>query len=689
MVRKSSLLVILILLGLTTLVVLASIRRFRRDEWPAVPGCTDISPSESLPPLVTAVRLHSRPPEPTCTPTPSPTPKLADRLARNTMVPADRLALAGSLPRATLGQIPRIVRTTPIAVEAGEKRRFWIGDLDVSRIYQITATLRFQTEHLQMWVHDQVEVDQSALERSARVFEDSIYPTNHDYFGEEWTPGVDGDPRLLVLNARFSGASGYFSSANEYSRMASPYSNECEMFVVNASVLPPGTSAYDSVLAHEFQHLIHWHLDSNEDAWLNEGASELAEDINGFAGARAGVRQFELMPDVQLNAWGDDEAQVGAHYGAAYLMLRYLLDRFGRETLREVVQSPLNGISSIESALVRRGVEGGFDGLFADWVVANALDDPELDDGRFGYPNTDVGVAHQIQVATYPFTLTGQVHQYAADYLELLPVQPAPLRVSFQGEPRVELLPNEPASGRFQWWSNRGDASYSFLEQAFDLTGVLTATLSFDLWYDIERGWDYAYVRASTDGGRRWQLLRGSRMTDYDPNGNALGPGYTGKSGSSPEGETDAESIWVREELDLGAYCGAKVLLRFDYVTDEAVNRPGLCLDNIELGAIGLTDDVEEGEGDWRYQGFIRHDNVLAQCYVVQVVEFGREVRVRRMPVGPDGRGEWIIQGFGDEVPRALLIVSAIAPVTTETARYRLEMEQMGPTFDAVPGTPE
>ena len=680
MVRKSSLLVIVTLLGLTVVVVVVSILRFRRDEWR-----TDVSPSQTLPPLVPVVRLQGRPSEPTSAPAPGPTPYLADRLALNTMIPADRLALAGSLPRATLGRIPRVVRTTPTAVEVGEERRFWIGDLDVSRIYQITATLRLQSEHLQMWVHDQVEVDQSSLEQSARVFEDSIYPTNHDYFGEEWTPGVDGDPRLLVLNARFSGASGYFSSANEYSRMASPYSNECEMFVVNVGVLPPGTSAYDSVLAHEFQHLIHWHLDSNEDAWLNEGASALAEDVNGFGGARPGVRQFELMPDVQLNAWGDDEAQVGAHYGAAYLMLRYLLDHFGRETLREVVRSPLNGISSIEAALAHRGVEGGFDELFADWVVANALDDPKLDEGRFGYPNTDVGVEHRIQVASYPFTLTGQVHQYAADYVALLPVQAGPLRLSFQGEPRVKLVPNEPASGRFQWWSNRGDASYSFLEHTFDLTGVLTATLSFDLWYDIERGWDYAYVRASTDGGRSWQLLGGPHMTDYDPNGNALGPGYTGTSGLPPQKQTDAEPIWVREELDLGAYCGAKVLLRFDYVTDEEINRPGLCLDNFDLGAVGLADDVEEGEGDWRCQGFIRHDNVLAQRYVVQVVEFGREVRVRRMPVGPDGRGERIVQGFGDEVSWALLIVSAMAPVTTESASYRLEMEQMGPTFDAVP----
>ncbi len=31
-----------------------------------------------------------------------------------------------------------------------------------------------------------------------------------------------------------------------------------------------------SVLAHEFQHMIHWYRDRNEESWMNEGFSELA-----------------------------------------------------------------------------------------------------------------------------------------------------------------------------------------------------------------------------------------------------------------------------------------------------------------------------------------------------------------------------------------------------------------------------
>jgi len=682
MARWRSLVVAAAILGLSVLVTVAGIHGAHRRRLSTPPlESGRIGPSPDASPPAPAMRLRGVSPRSLATPTPSPTPDLVERLAGNPMPPSDPLALARELRGESAG-IPRVVRSTPIAVKVGDDRRFWIGDLDQSRMYEITATLRLQTEHLQMWVHDQVEVEQSAIERSGRAFEEIIYPTDHQRFGREWIPGVDGDPHVLVLNALFSGATGYFSSVNEHSRLVNPYSNECEMFVVNVGMVRPGTPDYDSVVAHELQHLIHWHLDSNEEAWLNEGASELAEDVSGYGPSRSSIHQYELAPDVQLNAWSEDEAQLGAHYGAAYLMMRYFLDRFGPEMVRELVQSPLNGLASFVAVLERHGA-GSFDDLFADWVVANTLDRPELDDGQFGYPWIEVGVESRVQVVSYPYSHTGQVHQYAADYFHLSPPQAGALRISFWGSPRTRLVPNQPASGRFQWWSNRGDASHSLLERPLDLTGVATATLSFDLWYDIEPGWDYAHVRVSPDGGKSWELLRGAHMTDYDPNGNALGPGYTGKSGSVPGTQTDAGPIWVREELDLEPYCGGRVLLRFDYVTDEAVNRPGLCLDNLELASIGLADDVEGGEGGWRARGFIRHDNLLPQGYIVQVIELGEETGVRRLPVGADGRGEWTIDGFGGGGEGALLIVSATAPVTTEMAPYRLEIELV-----AVPGEP-
>ena len=48
-------------------------------------------------------------------------------------------------------------------------------------------------------------------------------------------------------------------------------------------------SAYlaHATLAHEFQHLIHWGRDSDEEAWIDEGLSGYAEESGGFSRGRS------------------------------------------------------------------------------------------------------------------------------------------------------------------------------------------------------------------------------------------------------------------------------------------------------------------------------------------------------------------------------------------------------------------
>jgi len=549
--------------------------------------------------------------------------------------------------------------------------------MDSVRIFPVTATLHIETEHLQMWVENGVPIDLEALKRSATTFEQRIYPTNHRYFGQEWSPGIDGDPRLVVLNACIQGAAGYFAYANEYPRWVNPHSNQHEMFVMNLNALSPGTSAYDAVLAHEFQHMIHWNLDRNEETWLNEGASELAEDLNGFGAPTRRLHRFAQEPDVQLNTWTDNPSELAAHYAASYLIMRYFLNRFGEHYLRTLVQSPQNGIASFDAVLAQALPQQNFtfDDLFADWLIANILDDPLTDGPRYGYPQIDLKIQAS-QIFTYPYSYEGQVHQYAADYFELLPPpqRPITLQIRFTGAKTVKLVPNTPTSGRFQWWSGRGDAGHAYLERSFDLSQVSTAALSFNIWYDIEPGWDYAYIRVSTNGGKSWEILRTAKMSTYNPNGNAFAPGYTGKSGV-PLAKTETQPPkWVQETLDLGRFCGQKILLRFDYVTDEAVNKAGLCLDDFYLESIGFQDDVEKGD---RAKGFLRIDNCLPQRYLVQLIELnGDTFRIHRLPINTAGEGIAQIKDLGGHVKRALLIVSAITPGTTETAPYHLHLEE-------------
>jgi immune inhibitor A len=215
------------------------------------------------------------------------------------------------------------------------------------------------------------------------------------------------------------------------------------------------------------------------------------------------------------------------------------------------------------------------------------------------------------------------------------------------------------------------------LEHRFDLSDVPEAVLTFDLWYDIEYGWDYVGVRVSIDDGGSWVWLEGEHTRTLTGASAAPGPVYSGRSGvdaAALAGGDPPPAQWVSERIDLTPYVGHEIILRWDKFTDDGINEPGLCLDNIRIEAIGFYDDVEAGEGDWVAHGFMRHDNVLPVEYIVQVVTYGESISVERLPV-TDGRGEWLLPGLGDEFERAVLIISAAVPVTTEPVPYRLTIE--------------
>ena len=84
-----------------------------------------------------------------------------------------------------------------------------------------------------------------------------------------------------------------------------------------------------------------------------------------------------------------------------------------------------------------------------------------------------------------------------------------------------------------------------------------------------------------------------------NPVGNNFGHGYTGKSDD-----------WVEESIDLTAYAGRKVLVRFEYVTDDAVYVDGILIDDLAIRELGFADDVEQEQG-WRAEGFVRTDLVF------------------------------------------------------------------------------
>ena len=567
----------------------------------------------------------------------------------------DLYQLARTLLLKTPGPIPRVVNSQPVSYAEGRQDSFWVTDIQGVKTYTTQATLRVVSPHAYWYVEEGLDISRGDLEKSARVFEQEIYPRVTDSFGTEWSPGVDNDSHITILHARLRGVGGYFSSVDEYPQSVHQHSNQREMLYMNAASLKVGSPGYLAVLAHELQHAIHLNGDRTEETWVNEGLSEVATTVAGYRPPSQSA--FLRSSTISLTNWPLGLAS-SSPYGAAFLFFDYLATHYGtRENLKLLITEPLDGIPGINAYLARLGYDITYRDVFKDWAVANFLDEPG--DGLYSHIDNDVKARVTARISGFD-TRNSSLPQHSAEYIAIDIIK-GDVKLRFEGQKENSLLPIS-LDGGTCWWSNRGDSISSTLTRPLNLSQVDKATLKFRVWFNMEEDWDYGYIELSKDGGSTWDIIQAPGTSPRNPVGNSFGHGYTGRSGG-----------WIQEEVDLTPYAGLRVLLRFHYVTDEAINGTGLCFDDISVPEIGFSDDGS-GDGGWRAEGFVTISNRVSQEYIVQVIAVGDHNEVKQLELDEDNRGELVIEGLGN-LDDLVVVVAALAPKTLQPASYTLTVE--------------
>ncbi|MFN8404516.1 MAG: immune inhibitor A [Anaerolineales bacterium] len=609
--------------------------------------------------------------------TPSPTPQVerpttdevstetVETLA-NTLVPENNpYELACRLQNTC--NVPTTV--TAKSYKLGDQETFWVANVDTTENFQAKATLRYVGDHIYFWIENGVKYDESDLKRLGDAFENKMYPTDREFFGSEPNPGVDGDPRIYIVYVRGTGASnaGYYSTPDEYNPLVKEYSNGHEMFFFNADNMDLGAEDTYGTLAHEFQHMIHWNTDRNEASWINEGFSMVAELLNDYP------IYFDYYyvtdPDINLTDWSPNPGSNGPHYGQSFLYLAYLLDRFGEDTTKAVVRHPENGLPSIDATLAELNITDPqtgkvvtADDVFMDWAATMWLQDSSVGDGRYHYNNYPEAPSISVSesISSCPTSTSGSVNQYGIDYFTINCEGDHTLK--FSGSTVAGLLPVDAHSGKYAFWSNKGDESDMTLTREFDFTNVSAPiALSYSMWYDLETDYDYLFVEASTDG-QTWEILTTPSCTTEDPSGNSYGCGYNG--------QTDD---WKQEDVDLSQFAGQKVQIRFEYITDAAVNGEGFLLDDVRVDAAGYMSDFETDDGGWTAAGFARVQNVLPQTFRLSLIIKGDTTTVTQIPVNADQTAEFPFSLKPGE--EAILIVTGTTRYTRLTAGYQVEIK--------------
>ena len=623
-------------------------------------------------PTPTAIAILESLPTPTAALEPSSSPMPTPSVGKQALLPIfvasllpipperDLLKLAQELRLKSQEPIPGVVPGEYTPLQEGYQEPFNVADLLSFSVRKTNATLKVVSEHAYWFVEEGLDIATEDLRQAAETFEERIYSTVVSFFGDIWNPGADNDPHLVILHARFQGAAGYYSSADEYPVEVHPNSNQREIIYINGETLKVGTPSYFGTLAHELQHAVHWRADPSEEGWVNEGLSEVAKELAGYHAYF--TQSFRSNPQTQLNYWPNDPRLSPAHYGGSSLFFIYLAQHYGGyQNLKLLLNGPEDGIEAVNAYLTRLGFAKTFQDVFKDWVVANTINAPE---GLYGYPDRKVPILNS-RIMVADGQRTGDLSQFGTHYLNLR-FKEGDVLISFEGNETIPLIPVQAHSGDYCWWSNRGDAINSTLTRQFDLSSLDQATLEYWVWYELEAPWDYAYVEVSTDAGLTWDILKGTRTSQINPVGNNFGHGLTGSSGG-----------WVKERVDLTPYAGKRVLLRFQYITDDAVHLRGLCIDDVSIAELAYFHDAED-DGGWEAQGFVRIDNRLPQEFFVQVIEQGEDTRVRQMVLDQNRKGEMLVEGFGSRVKDAIVVISPVTPVTTELANYTLTVRMAG-----------
>lgn len=334
--------------------------------------------------------------------------------------------------------------------QIGEQRKFFAVDFSrVSASYQTSATCRAIGKYCYIFVEDSQwqrgAVSTTSVARLKRAFDDSTPSDNSKGIYEIITGSlgpapdeIDMDPKIYILLLdipdSYTGGNyiaGYFEPINQKrGAVRDPntgmqfISNEVELIYIDTDPLDTSGLLAQEILAHELQHLIHWRHDPNESLWINEGCSEYsALFLCGYGKVIPSwhLEAFERRPQTSLVYWPMGTTSSMANYGAVYLLIVYLHERFGGVSIiSSLISEPANGINGINAVLSSKGYTERFGDVFADWKVANYLDDTSYASGRYGYKSLNVKIRPDIVHSSFPvLNQQRNIESWSADYIEI------------------------------------------------------------------------------------------------------------------------------------------------------------------------------------------------------------------------------------------------------------------------------
>lgn len=212
------------------------------------------------------------------------------------------------------------------------------------------------------------------LKQSLETFDVKTYNSLRILFGSEWLPGLDNDARIwILLTPMEAGFGGYINTNDFRGPGESVNSNNHELVYINAAM--GNDPRLDSMIAHEFQHLITFNvkqrlLGQNEPVWLNELRSEYAPTYLGFTNnfknsqLEQRVLAFKSGSVGNFMVWDNNPAD----YAAVAMLGEYLGERFGPAIYGNMMRLKSVGLTSLDLAIQSLDSGQSFKSIYGDWL---------------------------------------------------------------------------------------------------------------------------------------------------------------------------------------------------------------------------------------------------------------------------------------------------------------------------------
>jgi hypothetical protein len=347
--------------------------------------------------------------------------------------------------------------------------QFWLDQ------YLVDATCRGIGDHCYIFVEDSqwnIRVNQYNVNSLIEAFEEKtpqgsvdsnkgIYDIATQYFGPV-PDEIDNDPRIYILVMDIKDGweeqgdgyiAGYFYPLDEYENQEHYgvrlpgytqdlliYSNEIEIYYLDCN--PANLDDINRVadtMAHEFQHMIHWGQDPEEETWLDEGCANYSMFLCGYDEPFGHIDQFCQYPNTSLTIFG----QTLQDYGASTLWITYFSDHFGgSDAVSSFVANKSHGSEAIDQTLAAFDYQQTFDEIFLDWSIANYADlETDMYDGRYSHDsfvmrNYNFGDDDPRYGVNPVYSDTSQVIEiepYATQYIRFLPDELTQLPIQVDG----------------------------------------------------------------------------------------------------------------------------------------------------------------------------------------------------------------------------------------------------------------